>query len=82
MKVKKLTGSFTTCQLTLSDQISTGPSGPRRKCGVNSKRGGELRRGGFADPEHLNLRRVEAAFGCQNPKRKTCFSDDSHRYIF
>ena len=26
--------------------------GPRRECGVNSERSGELRRGGFADPEH------------------------------
>ena len=53
---------------------SDGPSGPRRECGVNSERSGELRRGGFADPEHLNLRRVEVAYGRRNPKRKTRFA--------
>ena len=50
---------------------SNGPSGPRRECGVNSERSEELRRGGFADPEHLNLRRVEAALSRRNPKRNT-----------
>ena len=50
---------------------SNSPSGPRRECGVNSERSEELRGGGFADPAHLNLRRVEAAYGRLNPKRKT-----------
>lgn len=40
-----------------------GPSGPRRKCGVNSERSGELRRGGFAVPEHFNRKGGAAPMG-------------------
>ena len=36
------------------ERFQNGPFGPRRFCGVNSERSGELRRGGFADPEHFN----------------------------
>ena len=35
--------------------------------------GGELRRGGFADPEHLNLRRVEAALAAGTQKERHAF---------
>ena len=45
----------------------------RRKFGAAGG-GGELRRGGFADPEHLNHRRVEPPAGRRNPKRKARLS--------
>ena len=51
-----------------------GPSGPRRECGVNSERSGELRRGNSLAPSMCSLRRVEAALGRRNPKRKTRFT--------
>ena len=67
---------FLSCPNTLDAVAKSvnGPSGPRRECGVNSECRVELRRGGFADPEYLNLRRVEAALSRRNPKRKTRFS--------
>ncbi len=56
---------FLSCpnNLDAAAQSSNGPSGPRRECGANSECSEELRRGGFADPEHFKIFR--------NPKRNT-----------
>lgn len=45
--------------LDAAARASNGPSGPRCECGVNSERRGELRRGGFVDPEHFKILRNE-----------------------
>lgn len=53
-------------------QITTqllGPSGPRRKCGVNWKRSRELRRGGFAGPEQFHQTGA-ASLWVVKPKKK------------
>ena len=51
-----------------------GSSGPRRFCGVNSERSGELRRGGFADPEHSNAEGWSRLAGGGTPKKKHLLS--------
>ena len=48
-----------------------GPSGPRRECGVNSERSEELRRGGFAVPEHFNPKGGGALWAAEPKKKDT-----------
>ncbi|WP_204834927.1 hypothetical protein, partial [Oscillibacter valericigenes] len=58
---------------TIAEEPPNGPSGPRRECAAQafSPQGKTLAQGRLCRPRAFKYRRVEAAFGGWNPKRKT-----------